>query len=427
MDAATANEAQTAFYSRIYERNSRYTGKSDRCEDRNGRNLRTVWQTLNRNEKSSLNRIFRERNCKKRTNSSRLKTIYKEDGKYRRIRKNFRKRPGEYYKKTAKISGIAKRNRGYEKGDLLGSCLSKAVVIFRNYRKYLGKGEKMLADYHVHTAFSNDSVYTMEDVVKDAISLGMEDICFTDHVDYGPYRDWDDPRGIEYRAGEEGEPEWVALTNVEYKKYFSLIEELKEKYKEQISIKAGLEFGVQTHTIPEYEKLFASYPFDFIILSIHQVGDEEFWTNEYQSMRTQQEYNEGYYKELLSVVQNYHNYSVLGHMDLIVRYDEQGPYSFEKVKPIITEILKTVIADGKGIEVNTSNHRYGIADMTPSRDILKLYRELGGTIITIGSDSHKKEHLGAYIDWAKEELRKLGYTQFCTFEKMKPVFHDLMD
>ena len=99
----------------------------------------------------------------------------------------------------------------------------------------------MLADYHVHTAFSNDSVYPMEDVVKDAISLGMEDICFTDHVDYGPYRDWDDPRGIEYRAGEEGEPEWVALTNVEYKKYFSLIEELKEKYKEQISIKTGLE------------------------------------------------------------------------------------------------------------------------------------------------------------------------------------------
>ena len=188
-----------------------------------------------------------------------------------------------------------------------------------------------------------------------------------------------------------------------------------------------MEFGVQTHTISEYEKLFASYPFDFIILSIHQVGDEEFWTNEYQSTRTQQEYNEGYYKELLSVVQNYHNYSVLGHMDLIVRYDEQGPYPFEKVKPIITEILKTVIADGKGIEVNTSNHRYGIADMTPSRDILKLYRELGGTIITIGSDSHKKEHLGAYIDWAKEELRKLGYTQFCTFEKMKPVFHDLMD
>ena len=263
----------------------------------------------------------------------------------------------------------------------------------------------MLADYHVHTEFSNDSIYPMEEVVKDAILLGIKDICFTDHVDYGPYRDWDDPRGIQYRPGDEGEPEQVALTNVDYKKYFSMIEKMREKYREKIAIKAGLEFGVQTHTIPEYEKLFRSYPFDFIILSIHQAGDQEFWTNEYQSGRTQQEYNEGYYKELLSVVQNYHNYSVLGHMDLIVRYDSYGVYPFEKIKPLLTEILKTVIADGKGIEVNTSNHRYGLSDMTPSRDILKLYKELGGTIITIGSDSHKKEHLGAYIDWSKEELR----------------------
>lgn len=283
----------------------------------------------------------------------------------------------------------------------------------------------MLADYHVHTEFSNDSIYPMEEVVKDAILLGIKDICFTDHVDYGPYRDWDDPRGIQYRPGDEGEPEQVALTNVDYKKYFSMIEKMREKYREKIAIKAGLEFGVQTHTIPEYEKLFRSYPFDFIILSIHQAGDQEFWTNEYQSGRTQQEYNEGYYKELLSVVQNYYNYSVLGHMDLIVRYDSYGVYPFEKLKPLLTEILKTVIADGKGIEVNTSNHRYGLSDMTPSRDILKLYKELGGTIITIGSDSHKKEHLGAYIDWAKEELRKLGYTQFCTFEKMQPIFHEL--
>ena len=283
----------------------------------------------------------------------------------------------------------------------------------------------MLADYHVHTEFSNDSIYPMEEVVKDAISLGIKDICFTDHVDYGPYRDWDDPRGIKYRPGDEGEPEQVALTNVDYGKYFPMIEKLREKYKDKIAVKVGMEFGVQTHTIPQYEKLFNSYPFDFIILSIHQAGDQEFWTNEFQNGRTQQEYNEGYYKELLSVVQNYHNYSVLGHMDLIVRYDSYGVYPFEKLKPLLTEILKTVIADGKGIEVNTSNHRYGLSDMTPSRDILKLYKELGGTIITIGSDSPKKDHLGAYIDWAKEELRKLGYTQFCTFEKMQPIFHEL--
>lgn len=109
-------------------------------------------------------------------------------------------------------------------------------------------------------------------------------------------------------------------------------------------------------------------------------------------------------------------------MDLITRYDEAGIYPFEKVKPVITEILKTVIADGKGIEVNTSSHRYGLKDLTPSRDILRLYRDLGGRIITIGSDSHRPEHLGAYIDDTKQELRSLGFKEYCTFEQMKPVY-----
>ena len=78
-------------------------------------------------------------------------------------------------------------------------------------------------------------------------------------------------------------------------------------------------------------------------------------------------------------------------MDLITRYDKAGTYSFKKLKPILTKILKTVIADGNGIEVNTSSYRYGLSDFTPSRDILKLYWELGGQILTIGSDSHKPE------------------------------------
>ena len=119
---------------------------------------------------------------------------------------------------------------------------------------------------------------------------------------------------------------------------------------------------------------------------------------------------------MLSVVREYKDYSVLGHMDLIARYDEKGVYPFEKIKPIVEEILQVVIADGKGLEVNTSSYRYGLSDTTPSVEILKRYRELGGKIVTIGSDSHKE---------TKEMLRKAGYTQFCTYERMSPVFHDL--
>ena len=276
----------------------------------------------------------------------------------------------------------------------------------------------MFADYHVHCEYSDDSVYPMETVVKDAIQKGINEICFTDHVDYGVRDDWDSGKPIIYRDGS-------AIVNVNYPLYVKQISELQKKYSKDISIKLGLEFGIQTHTIPQYEALFKKYPFDFIILSIHQVEDKEFWTGEFQEGRTQQEYNERYYEELLNVVKSYKNYSVLGHPDLIVRYDEQGVYPFEKVKPIITEIIKTVIADGKGIEFNTSYHRYGLKNTTPSIDILKLYKELGGEIITIGSDSHKPEHLGAYIDEAKGILKEIGFTIFCTFEKMKPIFHEL--
>ncbi len=283
----------------------------------------------------------------------------------------------------------------------------------------------MKADYHVHTEFSDDSVYPMEDVVKDAIAMELDELCFTDHVDYGIKNDWDDGTEIKYRSGIPGEPENEPIMNVNYPVYYETYKRLQKEYGDKISLKLGMEFGMQAHTIEKYEKLFARYPFDFIILSVHQVEDKEFWTQDFQRGRTQKEYNERYYEELLYLVQNYHHYSVLGHMDLIVRYDKEGIYPFEKLKPILTEILKIVIADGKGIEVNTSSHRYGLKDLTPSRDILRLYRELGGRIITIGSDSHKKEHLGAYIEETKQELKSLGYKEYCTFDKMKPIYHEL--
>ena len=75
----------------------------------------------------------------------------------------------------------------------------------------------MLADYHVHTAYSDDSEYPMSEVVQDAIALGMDEICFTDHVDYGIKRDWDDPRGMLYRQGGPGEPERMPLAKPQRK------------------------------------------------------------------------------------------------------------------------------------------------------------------------------------------------------------------
>lgn len=277
---------------------------------------------------------------------------------------------------------------------------------------------EMFADYHVHTEFSEDSVYPMENVIKDAIHMGMEEICITDHVDYGVRDDQDSGKELPRRDGK-------VLANVDYPSYMEKLECLKKQYGGRIKIRTGMEFGMQIHTIPQFQKLFARYPFDFIILSVHQIEDQEFWTQDFQKGRTQKEYNERYYEEMLSLVRNYKDYSVLGHMDVIKRYDKAGTYPYEKVKPLIEEILRIVIADGKGIEVNTSSRRYGLDGLMPSEEILRLYREMGGEIITIGSDSHEPVHLGTYIKETKMRLKGMGFRYFCTYDKMKPVFHGL--
>ena len=290
----------------------------------------------------------------------------------------------------------------------------------------------MFADYHIHTYYSDDSTYPMEQVVKDAISKGITYLCFTDHVDYGIKEDADkltpeQRQELNLKIQHPNVPQY----NVDYPAYVAEYQDLKEKYADKINLKLGMEFGLQIHTIPQYQKLFNSYPFDFIIMSCHQVENKEFWTQEFQQGRSQDEYNQRYYDEILEQVKNYHDYSVLGHLDLIARYDKTGVYPFAKIQDKIAEILKIVIADGKGIELNTSSVRYkihnaqGKPELTPSREILALYKELGGRIITTGSDSHKPEHLGAYIAEQSQELKKLGFKEICTFEKMQPIFHKL--
>ncbi len=332
--------------------------------------------------------------------------------------------------KSERITVTTRQTDGYEKrgGEWklvhqhVSMALPDALGFAKNWTKQQEEDD-MFVDYHVHTAYSDDSVYAMEEVVKDAISKGMAELCFTDHVDYGIKRDWDDPAGVTYRKGGPGEPDRMPLANVDYPRYVTEIQSLKERYKDQIALKLGLEFGLQRHTIPQYASLFARYPFDFIILSVHEVDDKELWTGELRRGVSREAYYRKYYEEMLALVETYHDYSVLGHMDLATRYDKEGAYPFDAVKPLVAKILKTVIADGKGIEVNTSSHRYGLPDLTPSRDILKLYRELGGAILTIGSDSHKEEHLGDHIPETLALMKELGFDTLCTFEKMKPIFH----
>ncbi len=288
----------------------------------------------------------------------------------------------------------------------------------------------MYADYHIHTEFSDDSREFMENQIARALELGLDEICFTDHVDYGIKKDWDEGN-IEWRGGDgmsSDVTQMDPLANVNYPEYFSKIMRMQETFRGKITIKKGLEFGIQTITVDQYEKLYQKYAdeLDFVLLSMHQVDNLEFWTQDFQKERTQKEYNEKYYQEIYDVQKVFKNYSVLAHLDLLGRYDLQGFYPFENVKDMIAEILKLAIADGKGIEVNTSSWHYGLPDTQPSRKILKLYKDLGGKIITVGSDAHNTKFLADHIKDVYAILKdEIGITEICTFDKMKPIFHTL--
>jgi histidinol-phosphatase (PHP family) len=262
----------------------------------------------------------------------------------------------------------------------------------------------------------------MEQATIDAIRFNLDGICFTERVDYGVKPDWYHPEGARF---ENGRP----LTNCAYPAYFAELEEMRERYGKVLWCGRGLEFGIQKETIPAYEKLFGEWQdhLDMVLLSVHEIGNLEFWTNEYQEGKTQLEFTRGYYEAVLDCIEHFDSWSVLAHLDLIRYHDYsgEGPLPFESTEDIVAAILEKTIEGGHGLEINTSALCHGEKAPMPSRDILTLYRDLGGTILTFGSGCIRQGQLGAYLKVAEDMARSLGFSSFCTFENLEPHHHIL--
>ena len=144
---------------------------------------------------------------------------------------------------------------------------------------------------------------------------------------------------------------------------------------------------------------------------------------EYFKNKSQKEAYEVYYKTLYDIIKNYNNYSVVGHVDLIKRYGNYSNILKDSLFiDIIESILKEAIYKGKGIELNTSCFRYKLPDLTPSRKIISLYKDLGGEIITTGSDAHSPAFISCKFDYICSYLKDLGFKYISTFNNLKPNF-----
>lgn len=261
-------------------------------------------------------------------------------------------------------------------------------------------------DYHLHSDFSADCSTPMEKTIEQAIKLGLSEICFTEHIDY----DFPDPR-IQFE--------------LDLEKYNKKIKEMQITYEGRIEIKKGVEFGVQPHVLTRYEKLLEKEEFDFIICSMHATNKQELHFGTFFADKTVEEAYKMYYEELLYCVKNFDQYSVLGHVDLVKRYTKKD--SNNNYHEIIREIFAEIIPKGKGIELNTSGFKYGLNSGMPSVDILKLYKECGGEVLTLGSDSHKASEVANHFSSSVELLKSIGFKYITTFSDRTPTFHSLKD
>lgn len=263
----------------------------------------------------------------------------------------------------------------------------------------------MLCDCHLHTSFSADSDTPIQDQIERAIALGMPEICITDHHDY------------DFISGD-------LQFLLDFDTYLPTVAKLREEYAGQIQIRCGIELGLQNHLKDYLDQLAKSYPFEYIIGSCHAIDGQDPYFPVYFEGRSEKESYERFFELTLKRVRRLDCFDSLGHLDYVVRY---GPtrnqfYSYRAYQEYIDPILKALIEKGKALECNTGGLKYGLGHPNPDDEILKRYHELGGELLTIGSDAHKPEHVGYDFHLLPEILKSCGFRYYTVYHDRSPVF-----
>lgn len=268
------------------------------------------------------------------------------------------------------------------------------------------------ADYHVHSDFSSDSITPMEHMIERAIELGLKKLCFTDHLDYD-YPIESDLRFV-----------------FDLDAYFKNLAELKDRYKNKLQILTGVELGLQPHLGEKLNDIINNYNFDFVIGSSHVIDNVDPYYPAYWESRTVAQGINDYFQSIIDNCKAFQGFHIYGHLDYIIRYipgqkEHKIDYSYSDYVDVLEEALKTIISYGMGIELNTAGLKYGLDYAHPKPELLRRYKELGGELITVGSDGHKPEHLAYDFHVVPDLLKSCGFNYYTTFEQGKPVFEKL--
>lgn len=268
--------------------------------------------------------------------------------------------------------------------------------------------QNLKMDFHVHSDFSPDSHVPMSEMIKEAINRGVTDIAFTEHIDF-----------------DSDQSSNVKVWDFDKNSYFESIATLQNKYP-NIKLYKAAEIGLQEHIADKNKAVTNEFNFDFIIGSLHMLDKEDlYYTNLFTKVPVKEaiyRYYESFYENTLA----FSNMNVLGHLDLYTRYSKDSKnVPFNSYSDVLETLLTSIIQKGIGIEVNAGGHRYGLGCNNPTDNILKLYRHLGGEIITLGSDAHSPVTIAAAYEENCEKLKTLGFKYITLFESQKPIFKAL--
>lgn len=275
-----------------------------------------------------------------------------------------------------------------------------------------------LIDLHTHSKLSPDGKVEPRDMAARACELGIKHFALADHIEIDEIkdgsRDWD------YRAA-------IARTE-------PVCRELQAEFAGRMSIYSAAELGQPLYDLPTSEEILRAHNYDFLIGSVHRTTHYEHITmipdTEYDRKRAIKEY----FDEMLNLAE-WGKFSALAHMTFLMRFINidtpsrlvtektlRSGAAFDTHKPIIDKILETIVKKGIALEANSSGYRRGMGEPMAGAPFIKRYRELGGRMITVGSDAHEQADIARDIPETYKLLKELGFSEVCVFEKLEPKF-----
>ena len=259
-------------------------------------------------------------------------------------------------------------------------------------------------DFHIHSRVSFDGHDTGEAMAQAAKDAGLKEICFTDHLDYDPL----------------GKMGVLAFDTEVYNGEYDGLEI------PGLVIRRGMEFGMTAENAEQLRKDLQRRKFDFVLGSIHFVDDHDVYFEDYWNGKTVFQAERRFLEATLECVSIHRDFDVLAHLTYIAKthcHPSPRPVRYEDHSALIDEILRTLAHRGKGLEINTSGvDRCG--DFLPGLQYLRRFKELGGQIVTVGSDAHRRNRVGQYAFRACRMAKEI-YGYICTFDDRTPIFHAL--